>query len=333
MTDKLALKDLAKIKSYSMLPNLEATRFIDKEIYEEACFKLFGAVELAYRNTFGPHLFGKEASFIETWGYEDNYREMLEATPIYKTLIEMYQYGQLGNLAFQNAINDEKIIDMIPMLHMTDLMYEELVSRESPSYLVLTVLHKYLARLKLDLAIDLSDEWSATSDFFPLCHHKHFNLYEMALLANVKSVNSIRNSVYAKEDKLTTIQEDGKHLVERDVALAWLAKRKHFVKSFSVEHETGPIERMEGDPAVERIQPSLTYVTRSGKNQGQIQVPHIHGNGKYVVSKTRFAEDYIYVDTLKEVLAYLQRGYKVRMSGKDIKTPASLVALSSIKIK
>ncbi|CAM3158562.1 hypothetical protein [Vibrio rarus] len=334
MTKKIDSESIAETRSYSLIPRLDVTGFIDHKTYQKACFTLIGAVELASSETFGKAIQEMEHNaFVETWDYVENPEEMLESVPIYKLFDAMYQYGQLGNIAFQRTLSDDDLLRMLPILHMNDFIYEQLFSAESPSYLVLTMLHKYLARLKLDLGINLDEDWDTVSVFFPFAHAEDFNLYEIALLANVKNVNSIRNAAYSQEDRLQTFKEDGKQLVTRFDAIEWLTKRKHFVESFSLEIEGGtksPLDRVSVTP--KRSQTILTYITRSGKNQGQIQVPHKHSNGKYVVSMTRFAEDYIYIDSIEDILGYLQKGYKVRMSGRDIKTPASLVGLSSIKI-
>jgi hypothetical protein len=41
----------------------------------------------------------------------------------------------------------------------------------------------------------------------------------------------------------------------------------------------------------------IQYTVKRGKNIGVVCEPHKHQNGKYVVSKTRFEVDYIYVDS------------------------------------
>ncbi|MDW1798134.1 hypothetical protein [Vibrio sp. Vb2297] len=76
----------------------------------------------------------------------------------------------------------------------------------------------------------------------------------------------------------------------------------------------------------------IYYVTKRGKNKGVIQKPHIHKNGKYVVSKTRFEEDYIFVDNYSEIKIHLEQGFKVRVSSSSPKTAPSLVSMDSLKI-
>ncbi|WP_431064790.1 hypothetical protein [Methylotuvimicrobium sp.] len=76
----------------------------------------------------------------------------------------------------------------------------------------------------------------------------------------------------------------------------------------------------------------LLYTVRRGKQQGSVLVPVKQKNGRFVVSKTRFQSDQIYVSSLEDVYAYLQRGYKVRMGNPDSKIAPSLVKLESIQV-
>ncbi|MDR6190598.1 hypothetical protein QE372_002913 [Agrobacterium pusense] len=76
--------------------------------------------------------------------------------------------------------------------------------------------------------------------------------------------------------------------------------------------------------------PLHAFVSR-GANMGQILFPHAHEDGTYVVSKTRFEDDYIRISDSGEILPWLEKGYCLRMSNPDegIRAP-SLIAPESI---
>lgn len=76
--------------------------------------------------------------------------------------------------------------------------------------------------------------------------------------------------------------------------------------------------------------PLHAFVSR-GANEGRMLFPHVHEDGTYVVSKTRFEEDYIHVSDRNEILPWLEKGYGLRMSNPDqgIKAP-SLISPQSI---
>lgn len=69
-------------------------------------------------------------------------------------------------------------------------------------------------------------------------------------------------------------------------------------------------------------------VTR-GKFTGALLTPHRHADGCYVVSKTRFERDYIRVTSEAEIIEWLRRGYRLRMSNPAVGAP-SLIAPESI---
>lgn len=55
------------------------------------------------------------------------------------------------------------------------------------------------------------------------------------------------------------------------------------------------------------------FVSR-GPKAGTVLYPHIHADGCYVVSLTRFGKDYIRVADPAALLGWLEKGYRLRMS-------------------
>ena len=68
--------------------------------------------------------------------------------------------------------------------------------------------------------------------------------------------------------------------------------------------------------------PHLHAFVSRGPNIGTILYPHKHRDGRFVVSMTRFEKDYIYVDDSAQLLGWLEKGYRLRMSNKDGGIPA-----------
>lgn len=77
----------------------------------------------------------------------------------------------------------------------------------------------------------------------------------------------------------------------------------------------------------------LHAVVKRGKAIGTILTPHVHEDGAFVVSRTRFEKDYIRVWHEVDLPAWIAKGYKLRMSNPSIKnhqspsliTPTSIV--------
>lgn len=80
-----------------------------------------------------------------------------------------------------------------------------------------------------------------------------------------------------------------------------------------------------------KSKPHLHAFVSRGANLGQILFPHLHDDGTYVVSKTRFEDDYVRLSDASDILSWLEKGYGLRMSNPDkgIKAP-SLIAPKSI---
>lgn len=70
---------------------------------------------------------------------------------------------------------------------------------------------------------------------------------------------------------------------------------------------------------------------KRGKKEGALLVPHLYKDGCYVVSMTRFEEDQIRVGTIEEVIIYIRKGYKLRMSNPVHPAGPSLISPGSIE--
>jgi hypothetical protein len=81
-----------------------------------------------------------------------------------------------------------------------------------------------------------------------------------------------------------------------------------------------------------RMSNALHALVRRGKAAGAVLTPHIHADGCYVVSPSRYEKDYIRIRSIDEVKEYLGRGYSLRMSNQDEANhrAPSLIAPASI---
>ena len=77
----------------------------------------------------------------------------------------------------------------------------------------------------------------------------------------------------------------------------------------------------------------LHCTVKRGKAIGTILQPHVHRDGCYVVSMTRFEKDYVRVANESELADWVSKGYRVRMSNLAVpnhRSP-SLIAPASIE--
>ncbi len=77
---------------------------------------------------------------------------------------------------------------------------------------------------------------------------------------------------------------------------------------------------------------TLRSRVRRGKQAGTLLVPHRYRDGCYVVSMTKFDRDQVRVQTMEQVVAYIQQGYKLRMSDPANPRSPSLISPRWIEI-
>jgi hypothetical protein len=73
----------------------------------------------------------------------------------------------------------------------------------------------------------------------------------------------------------------------------------------------------DSDVTIDDLRGEMHAVVRRGKAVGTILYPHVHKDGRYVVSLDRYKKNYIRVETLDGVKEHLRRGLSVRMSNQN----------------
>ena len=77
----------------------------------------------------------------------------------------------------------------------------------------------------------------------------------------------------------------------------------------------------------------LSYVVSRGDAAGTTLTPHLHEDGKYVASMTRFERDYVRVESIRELGILVRHGFSVRMScsgnAPSLISPASILIARS----
>ena len=72
-------------------------------------------------------------------------------------------------------------------------------------------------------------------------------------------------------------------------------------------------------------------VISSGNDKGKRLLPHLHQDGFYVASISRFEKDYIKVKTLEELEALIRSGYGARLKAPDSKNAPSIIIPENIR--
>ena len=72
----------------------------------------------------------------------------------------------------------------------------------------------------------------------------------------------------------------------------------------------------------------IKYMSKSGNYVGQVFTPHKTKEGKYIVSPDRFAKNYVYADTVEEIIEAVKNGLGFKMSVNH--GPASLASVKTL---
>lgn len=72
--------------------------------------------------------------------------------------------------------------------------------------------------------------------------------------------------------------------------------------------------------------------SRSKNYAGAPLFPHLHKDGMYVATRTRYKADYVRVETQDQLEALVLKGYGARMSNHDIPNAPSFIANKNIEL-
>lgn len=79
---------------------------------------------------------------------------------------------------------------------------------------------------------------------------------------------------------------------------------------------------------------SISYTVSRGNEPGAVLTPHLHEDGMYVASMTRFEQDYVRVGSVRELGILAQHGFSIRMSSSSSANhrAPSLISPGSLQI-
>lgn len=198
-------------------------------VYENICY----LDEIPQRYKGSMSLFN-EASWE---GSEEQIALLDMYSGFYELLKEFYLYAEKGINQSHNKCSfgeDDFVFSIEPLAMLHSLKEWHGVG----TWAVEKLIYKAFARMKLDTYVDAEtdDLVTLSSGFLPMAHTKHLTLLEVALLAGVTRVRSIRNSTYDKVNRLNTIKEGGNVLVTVDEARRWLLTKPKFVPSPDINY-------------------------------------------------------------------------------------------------
>jgi hypothetical protein len=164
--------------------------------------------------------------------------ELVRQSAMWLYLEPLWLYAEKGELVRPKEHLNDVISDLLKWVCAIEAISE--YSGENAHTPILKVITKFLARLKLDFQIDLSSggnvklypdlsEGLIGISWLPQISDKNLTIIELALLAGVSNIRTVRNAQYDKDNPLVFIKTGKSVEVEIDVANLWLAKRRGFI--------------------------------------------------------------------------------------------------------
>ncbi|CAH7472597.1 conserved hypothetical protein [Vibrio chagasii] len=168
-----------------------------------------------------------------TWSNSEKERDFVKKSFLGETMTMAWEYAEQG-LHFESmskgAYQDPLIFIYrwvitcdAYLVHHGKFGNESLEVNEMGSKL----LYKLIARLKLDLQLDMDHEFGV-SDLFPMAHPTMLTSHEYALLAGFSHIGAVRNEVANKENPLLVKKKGNQILVPIESAISALAKKRKF---------------------------------------------------------------------------------------------------------
>lgn len=176
------------------------------------------------------------------WSASLEEKELVEKSVPWSYLLPMWLYaekGELTPLAYGVHL-DDAIGDLVKWLCAIGPISE--YSGEDSCTPILKVITKFFARLKLDFDLDLNEGKkinelpsiedgciTINSGWLPQIDNKYLTVVEVALLAGISNIRTVRNAQYDKENPLHFFKEGRKVLVKNEAAKKWLLLRRGYI--------------------------------------------------------------------------------------------------------
>ena len=239
-------------KNESLLP-------VTEEQLRHSVYEILSVLAILSDSAHGHGEADTSCGVIEFFNEPEQVR-ILENSLIWKYIVSMYQFAELGEPL---DIVEYHLWDMLGdlskwiMATLPILEYDGTPSDRS----AIKVIYKFIARLKLNYRWDFEGRYdpedtpdplphsgaknginplcsgpSISSSWYPDTHRRHLTLVELALLAGMGNIRSVRNAQFNKTDPLAFIKEGAQVLITVEEARRWLKGRKGFVPTKGIQY-------------------------------------------------------------------------------------------------
>lgn len=232
---------------------------VTEEQLRHSVYEMLSVLEILYNSAHGRGEADTSCGVIDFLG-EPEQIKLLEKSMMWEYLHPMYLFAELGEPL---DVIDYHLSDMLgdlakwitaanPILEYDGTPLNQAVSK---------VIYKFIARLKLNYRWDFEGNYGpednpdplphsdAKNGINPLCfgpsishgwypdtHKRYLTLVELALLAGMSNIRSVRNAQFSKSDPLSFIKEGAQVLITVEEARRWLQGRNGFIPTKGIEY-------------------------------------------------------------------------------------------------
>lgn len=227
---------------------------VTEEQLQHSVYEILSALEILYNSAHGCGIADSSGGVIDFLG-EPEQIKLLEESKMWKYLHSMYLFAELGEpLDVVNGHISDMLGDLAKWISATSPILE--YDGTQLNQAAIKVIYKFIARLKLNYRWHFDGNYgledhpdtlphsdvitdgipTLSSNWYPDTHIKYLTLVELALLAGMSNIRSVRNAQFSKTDPLSFIKEGAQVLITVEEARRWLQGRNGFVPTQGIEY-------------------------------------------------------------------------------------------------
>lgn len=213
---------------------------------QHSVYEMLSVLDILYNSAHGRGMADTSCGVIDFCD-EPEQIKLLENSMMWKYLHQMYLFAELGE---QLNVVGYHLSDMLGDLAKWITAASPILEYDGTelNQAVIKVIYKFIARLKLNYRWDFDGAYGPgdnpdplphsdaknglipiAANWYPDTHHRHLTLVELALLAGMSNIRSVRNAQFSKSDALSFIKEGAQVLITVEEARRWLQGRNGFV--------------------------------------------------------------------------------------------------------
>lgn len=226
---------------------------VTEEQLRHSVYEMLSVLEILYNSAHGRGEADTSGGVIDFLG-EPEQIKLLDNSMMWEYLHPMYLFAELGEpLDVIDYHLSNMLGDLAKWISATNPILE--YDGTPLNQAAIKVIYKFIARLKINYRWNFDGDYSPedrpdplphseamdgietlSANWYPDTHRQHLTLVELALLAGMSNIRSVRNAQFSKSDPLSFIKDGAQVLITVEEARRWLQGRNGFVPTKGIEY-------------------------------------------------------------------------------------------------